>query len=34
MTARIYVLAGYVLPYASLGPLAALLLVQLFGSAK
>ncbi len=34
MNARLYALAWRVLPYASLGPLGALVLVQLFGAAK
>ena len=33
MKARIYALAVRVLPYASLAPLGALLIAQLFGSA-
>ena len=34
MAARFYLLAVRVLPYVSLAPLGALLLVQFFGSAK
>jgi hypothetical protein len=34
MTARLYALAGYALPFASLQPLATLVLAQLFGSVK
>lgn len=34
MTARLYAMAWRVLPYASLAPLGALLLMHFFGSAK